>query len=391
MSLRPDDAQARRRPPGGTDRLASVLWAGLRFTEQAQVTGVKNGEAPSPSLTNPPPEPPPSQTRKRKAQSPDHEETLPCPPELRYAEGEILNVDKHARRMGSSSTFRSTPLPIIPLDGKVLSTEADLASFIGAPGVQTSVATVLLELYRKVGPTTGEEALPTPREGEAFSESDDGNRYKTQYYTQTLKMETTMVVHIVQGGEFWDEAERDGPRKLRTRHKGESVYTTGMLWCNTSPNWEWKTRDDTDTVIRCRIHLPAGTQVIVDRSPVRGLVNSCEFGDHEKKKSPFPDVLLLPGEFEIEDVKRYKDVKHPEEYESDDKDDDDLAQKDEIQPTPDLKSGHRYPPGTVMSDEVYASRRLRNEDVNNFLDVRLRVKRMMRVPDERVADFAFKY
>lgn len=46
MSLRPDDAQARRRPPGGTDRLARVLWAGLRFTEQAQVTGVIEGANP---------------------------------------------------------------------------------------------------------------------------------------------------------------------------------------------------------------------------------------------------------------------------------------------------------------------------------------------------------
>jgi len=66
MSLRPDDARARR--PPGADRLAHVLRAGLRFTEQARGTGVANGNTPSPSLTNPPSKPQSSETRKRKAQ-----------------------------------------------------------------------------------------------------------------------------------------------------------------------------------------------------------------------------------------------------------------------------------------------------------------------------------
>ena len=46
MSLRPDDARARR--PPGTDRLAHVLRAGLRFTEQARGTGVIDDQYASP-------------------------------------------------------------------------------------------------------------------------------------------------------------------------------------------------------------------------------------------------------------------------------------------------------------------------------------------------------
>ena len=42
MSLRPDDARARR--PPGADRLARVLRAGLRFTERARATGVPNND-----------------------------------------------------------------------------------------------------------------------------------------------------------------------------------------------------------------------------------------------------------------------------------------------------------------------------------------------------------
>ena len=387
MSLRPDDARARR--PPGADRLAHVLRAGLRFTEQARGTGVANGNTPSPSLTNPPSKPQSSETRKRKAQESTNNARggnlgLPCPPELRYKDGEILNADRHDRIQGSSSNFRSTPLPTIPLDGKGPSTQDELIKFMSKDGVMFEVQKVLLELYRKVGSTT-EQSLPVPEPGEAYASSYGGNKYKPQYYTQTLNADAT-VVHVMGGEEFWNEAPSGdpyGPGKLRTCHKGKYAYTTGMLWCNTSPNWQWKTRGD--TAIRCRIHLPAGTQVIVDRSPVFGSVNDCEFGDPEGRKSQFPDILLLPGEFEITDVKRYKNNV----YASDDDKEDDVAQKevDEIQPTP--VAGQEYVPGTEMTDEIYASRMLRR--VHNFLDVRLKVVRMMRVPDEKTSDFVFNH
>ena len=42
-----------------------------------------------------------------------------------------------------------------------------------------------------------------------------------------------------------------------------------------------------------------------------------------------------------------------------------------------------------MTDEVYASRML--HAVDNFLDVRLKVVRMVRVPDEKTSDFAFNH
>ena len=380
MSLRPDDARARR--PPGADRLARVLRAGLRFTEQARGTGVANGEAPSLALANQPSKSPSSQTGKRKARESTNNARsgnpkLPCPPELRYEDGEILNMERSRRIMGSSSDFRSTPLEIIPLDGEGPSTEQELLKIMGGRDVRTSVQDVLRELYHKVGPTSEQSRL-VRKEGNAYVSTYDGNDHKPQYYTQTLNADAT-VVHVVNGKEFWNERDPDAPGKLRTCHKGKYAYTTGMLWCNTSPNWEWKT--DGDTAIRCRIHLPAGTQVIVDRSPVFGGLSPCEFGDG--RKSQFPDVLLLPGEFEITDVKRYK----TKDYESDDDEEDNLAQKeeDEIQPTPD--DGQRYVPGTEMTDEVYALRMLRV--VENFLDVRLKVTRMMRVPDEKLSDFAF--
>lgn len=54
MSLRPDDARARR--PPGADRLARVLRAGLRFTEQARGTGAPTDEDASPIVRSLPTE-----------------------------------------------------------------------------------------------------------------------------------------------------------------------------------------------------------------------------------------------------------------------------------------------------------------------------------------------
>ena len=106
-------------------------------------------------------------------------------------------------------------------------------------------------------------------------------------------------------------------------------------------------------MIRCRIDLPAGAQVIIDRSPVSP--DDCEF-DEEGGRSLFPDVLLLPGQFRVTEVKRYK----TDDYESD-------YDGDSIEP---LDSADSF----ITSNFLV--------DASNFLDVRMESVAMMRVPDK---------
>lgn len=210
--------------------------------------------------------------------------------------------------------------------------------------------TVLRELYR----TDGFPETPRPPRPDGKILRSSGNVHKPQYYTQTLKSPAT-VVHIITSAEFWDTSDvpfsdwDPDTEKLRTSHTGQFAYTTGILWCNSSPDWSWRSKGS-DTIIRCRIDLPAGTQVVVDRSPVYGGY-SCEF-DEAGSRSRFPDVLLLPGEFYIQDVKRYKREDYDSDYDGDS-----------------IES---------LDSEQFVSRIM--EDAQNFLDVRLQVTRMMRVP-----------
>ena len=299
----------------------------------------------------------PSAKQKRPRRRP-----LPCPPELRYEEGEILNVDRDSRNTGGSSRFRSSPLEVIPLDPPFPQSWNDLQRINSALLVNTSMEAVLRELYR----TDGFPEAPRPPVPSGKILKTSGNVHKPQYYTQTLKTPAT-VVHIVTSGEFWDTSDvpdwKSDMDKLRTSHAGRVAYTTGILWCNSSPDWTWKS-SASDTIIRCRIDLPAGTQVIIDRSPVYGGFD-CEFDD-EGNRSRFPDVLLLPGEFRIKDVKRYR----REDYDSD-------YEEDTLES---LDSEYTGPPTLGMSDREFASRRM--EDAKNFLDARLEVVRMMRVPEK---------
>lgn len=287
---------------------------------------------------------------------------LPCPPELRYEDGEILNVDRDNRKRGSSSSFRSSPLDIIPLDSPFPQSWEDLQRINSALLVNTSMEVVLKELYRT------DEFPETPRPPKSYGKvlRSFGNVHKPQYYTHTLRKPAT-VVHIITSGNFWDDSDAynwdPDMSKIRTSHAGRVAYTTGILWCNANPNWTWNSGGD-DTIIRCRIDLPAGTQVIIDRSPVYG-GTECEFDD-EGGRSFFPDVLLLPGEFIITDVKRYR---------SDDYDSDHASDTIESLDSEE-ESG---PPTAGMSDKEFAARRML--DTNNFIDVRLKVTRAMQVPE----------
>lgn len=317
-----------------------------------------------PSFALLPSKPPPQKQKRQKRRD------LPCPPELRYKEGEIINYSEHKRVTGGSSMFHCAPSDSIPLEPPFPSSFEELQPIIDAIGVQTTMKDVLSELYRTDG--FSEATLCTKKT--TLVRYSDGNTRKPQYFTQTLETPAT-VVHMITSGEFWDDSD-DGfdIGKLRTHHKGKCAYTNGMLWCNSSPHWTWKTNDRNDTSIRCRIDLPAGTQVLIDRSPVYG-GTTCEFDDN-RGISLFPDVLLLPGQFQIVDMKRYK----REGYESDDEDLAGEHEKDKIESLD--VAGAKLPrtePPMLMSDEEYASRMLRK--TSNFIDVRLKVVRTMRVPD----------
>jgi hypothetical protein len=122
-------------------------------------------------------------------------------------------------------------------------------------------------------------------------------------------------------------------------------------------------------MIRCRIDLPAGTQVIIDRSPVGGGYD-CDL-DESGRRSRFQDVLLLPGEFRITNLKGYKNKDSESNEEADDQAQDYIELLDTVYDEP--------PRSTVMSDNQFAHYML--QKTNNFLDVRLEVVRMMRVPE----------
>ena len=343
MSLRPLQGQP------DTDRLARVLRAGLRFYEQPQAVGVSSGKnARSPANSSGQSEPG-ADSKKQKKQKKTYP---PCHPELRYQEEKLPH--NSYRVSGGSSKFYFKPLDGIPLNddpGDVKRAKA----IAWADGVMVPMIDVVDELYRNVEPS-----------------QDSGPERKSQYYTHTLQNPAT-VVHIITDGMFWNShtlEERSG--RVRAAHDvGQFAYTYGIVWCQTSPNWKWKgTGENSKVSIRCRIELPAGTQVIIDRDPVRMVSNiDCKPNDDESW-GRFPDILLLPGEFEIVDVKSYM----TENYESDDENSG-KYQEDKIEELPPVDTTS---PGTEKSDGVYASEMLR--DTGLFLDVRLRVKRMMKVP-----------
>ena len=279
----------------------------------------------------------------------------PCPDELFYKDGEIINSDRDRRVQGGSCSFNRDALDIIPLAPPFPSSWRELIPIIGHMQINTSLHKVLKELYRN-----DEFDANQPLESyddEAFKHT-YSNKHQSQYYLQTVTKPTT-VTHIIRDGRFWDIMEEN-----KRLHKGELAYTRGFLWCNTSPNWTWRSGTD-GTTMRCRIELPENTQIVVDRSPVFG-GSSCQFDEH--RTSLFPDVLLPPGEFEIVSVKRYRSE---DERKSDAED---VDYDVEV-----LKPEERRPDSVVLSDEEYAARMLK--DVPNFVDVRLKSTRMMRLPD----------
>lgn len=294
---------------------------------------------------------PPSSKRPRRAR-------LPCPDELRYEDGEILNTDKSYRIQGSSSSFDRNKLNIIPLTPPFPASWEELLPIMSNFHVG-NVDKILYELYRRDGFDASRKK--TSSEGNAY-ERTTGNFHRQQYYLKTLT-EPAAVSHIINDGEFFRFDEDDEHIVPQT-----TIYTHGFIWCNTSPNWMWKASDPHGKLMRCRILLPVGTQVVVDRSPVYD--NECQFD--EARTSIFPDVLLPPGQFEITSVARYRDDGEDEDDDDDDMDYRDSANVVTLEPAPAKRVS------TVMTDEEYAQSMLM--DARKFVDVRLTATAMMRLP-----------
>ena len=102
----------------------------------------------------------------------------------------------------------------------------------------------------------------------------------------------------------------------------------------------------------------------------------CQFD--EDRTSLFPDVLLPPGKFEVLDVKRYKSS---EDCDACDEQGAQIDPNDAAEHAPKLLKPSR---GRVryeeLTDEQYAAHML--VDVDNFVDVSLKVKRMMQLPKQ---------
>jgi hypothetical protein len=289
-------------------------------------------------------------------------QNLPCPNELKYKRGEYLNLQSDERVQGASSTFIRERHPKIDLEEKEEWSKDDLVSLLQNTGQLSLQKQVIDELYRASEKMTTDYRHTS---GEAYREV-FSNDSQSQYYLQTVEEKTTLI-HIILSGRFWSLKESNISIDNRTH-----AYTTGFVWCNTSPNWTWKESHEQKPLIRCRIDIPKGTQVVVDRSPVSQEL--CQFD--ADCTSLFPDVLLPPGEFEIDSVVYYR---------STDKQGDPIREEDNskhivyVQP-----NDSNLRAVTALNDNEYAAKML--SFCSEFIDVALKVTKMMRLsaPDTLV-------
>jgi hypothetical protein len=288
--------------------------------------------------------------RRKKGDQPQY---LPCPNELKYEQDEYLNLSRNCRVQGGSSIFRREHNTEIDLDQE--QSEAELKRLSGLVTLSMQ-SQVISELYRTQGfeTTNPEPSSVTPNL--AYQKVFD-NKIQRQYYLQRVEQETTLT-HIILSGSFWNMEDDNQSIDTRT-----CAYTTGFVWCNTSPNWIWKKSDGNEPLIRCRIVIPSNTQVVVDRSPV--LANKCQFD--KDSTSLFPDVLLPPGEFEIDSVVYYRSKK---------KQGDQISEEDESKIIEYVEqTDSNFSAVTALTDNEYAAKML--SFCSEFVDVTMRVTRMM--------------
>ena len=135
----------------------------------------------------------------------------PCPEELFYKDGELVNRDSYRRVQGSSNWFARTPLDVIPLSPPYPSSWAELRLISGHINTAASMPAVLTELYKRREPTApttdGNNEMDDYGNEAAFTSVYD-NEYQSQYYLQTLTKAATLV-HIITNGRFWHPLEKN--------------------------------------------------------------------------------------------------------------------------------------------------------------------------------------
>ena len=297
---------------------------------------------------------------------------LPCPQELYYANNEMLNMNSDDRVQGSSSHFFPKPLEILPLSNPLYNhnhpaSHEVLDKFKASDKTPASTDNVLKELYRSDG--FAYEDTSQSYSDLAFRRTFN-NTHLPQYYLKTTTAETTTVTHMAHD-RFWGRRELQDRKADAPINLGAPAYTHGFVWCNTYPNWTYNPRGKLKLLIRCRIYLPKGTQVVVDRSPVYGDSGpECQFDDD--RTSLFPDVLLPPAEFKIVSVQRYRSTTSTA-VEADGEDV--TAIKPQMHKL-------RY---DVLTDEQYAQHVFESYGADRLVDVCLKVTRMMQLPPQSTA------
>ena len=277
----------------------------------------------------------------------------PCPDELRYKEGEILNLnDVSTRITGGSSSFVKARDPRISY-GQVV-TKMQALSMVKHDRVIT-------ELYRIPPPSSPDSRPDEMVDPEAFRRAHD-NTLHNQYYMHT--METDGVVsHIMTDGDFWEPEHKTTLPKA-----GQLAYTKGIIWTNTDPFWTWKSKFNATRKARCRIRLPPGSQIIIDRAPVYDGTD-CTFDQHRISK--FPDVLLLPGVFRVLKVKLYRsnNATYPAGDSSMYYDEDEAITPEYITPSTNTMK--------ITKEEDFAPTML--QDLNEFADIELELVEQLRL------------
>ena len=297
-----------------------------------------------------------------------------CDKELRYKDGEAVNVDSNARVQGGSAKFAravADEIPIGPIGKSEIPTTAEQIRRL-RPFTQPSWETVLDELYSNRQSSTTPTKSPDEEEQQR-QRSDNrafvrrsGNQERPQFYLLTVSEEATLA-HIQPDGDFWNLVEDNRADPV----VGDVCFTDGFLWTNPSPRWAWKSDDNSDRLIRVRVDIPAHTQVVIDRAPVYG-GSPCQFDP--KRESLFPDVLLGPAEFCVTEVVRYRSDKASTSRTGPDGDDDDGTTMHE--------SSVRYVAprqrGRANDELEYAQLRVAESD--EFMDVRVRLVQQVKLP-----------
>ena len=209
---------------------------------------------------------------------------------------------------GSSATFSNEQIRGIPLglECGVPTYRTQLHQFLSTVlnNTSDSFETVFREMYQLYVHKCDREVklalLATANEEKAYVVGRRENvipQYKLKTVTQS-----TRLVHIITSESFGHTKE--GTEDVDFPSAGSKWYTNGMIWTNTNPQWEWSGRGQIcsgERMFRCRIDVPADTQVVLDLSPVKR--RECELVNG--RTSVFPDVLLPPAEFAVQKVTRY--------------------------------------------------------------------------------------